>query len=127
LRLIPAEHPQGSPQGRVARTCPKGSAAQTAAHRGKTPFPPRWGRSPRASRGPQTQAASHEDTSRTRRRARPRACPPRSHDKLSLHPSINTPAAGRPAAVSPRSSPNAAARAAQWPANAPHDEAGWWR
>ncbi len=29
-----------------------------------------------------------------------RACPPRSHDKLSLHPSINTPAPGCPAAVS---------------------------
>src|SRR2546430_6802596 len=50
---------------------------QTAAHRDKTPH----------------KAASHEDTSSDRRNAAPlrRAYPPRSHDKLSLHPSISTP------------------------------------
>src|SRR5262244_1637993 len=37
--------------------------SDAAAHRGKTPFPRQWGRSPRASGDPWAQAASHEDTS----------------------------------------------------------------
>src|SRR5205814_5167540 len=66
---------------------------KTAAHRGKTPH---------------AQAASHEDTSRIHPSLAARAYPPRSHDKLSLHPSNNTPARVIPDGVS-KSSPNAAA------------------
>ena len=44
---------------------------------------------------PPAPAAFHEDTSSDTSTPGPqsggRACPPRSHDKLSLHPSINTP------------------------------------
>src|SRR6516165_11646306 len=43
-------------------------------------------------------AASHEDTSRIGAQlALRRAYPPRSHDKLSLHPSISTPPPARTA------------------------------
>jgi hypothetical protein len=79
----------------------------TAAHRGKTPFPRPWGRSPRAKRGPRCAKRPRMKTllgqaSRRRREA----YPPRSHDKLSLHPSINSRRAGRSRAVS-LASPNA--------------------
>ena len=58
-----------------------------------------WGAGPRETcpcesreRGPMHMAASHEDTSSGTRAALCRkACPPRSHDKLSLHPSNNIP------------------------------------
>src|SRR5438477_1724577 len=48
---------------------------------------------------PYAQAASHEDTSRTHPARLRRARPPRSHDKLSLHPSNNTPAQVAPDGV----------------------------
>ena len=56
---------------------------------------------------PYAQAASHEDTSRIRSSLAARAYPPRSHDKLSLHPSNNARAPGCPGSRSLRSSPNA--------------------
>src|SRR5207248_5385765 len=49
---------------------------------------------------PYAQAASHEDTSRIHPSLAARAYPPRSHDKLSLHPSNNTPARVAPDGVS---------------------------
>ena len=45
---------------------------------------------------PYAQAASHEDTSRIFSGLAARAYPPRSHDKLSLHPSNNIRAPGCP-------------------------------
>jgi hypothetical protein len=75
LRLIPGGTPKANPWV---------PPHNTAAHRGKTPY---------------AQAASHEDTSRIHSSLAARAYPPRSHDKLSLHPSNNTPP-GSPRTVS---------------------------
>jgi hypothetical protein len=96
-----------------------------AAHRGKTRSPAAAGGRPRESGDPalgaallrlslgatslrRCKAASHEDTSRTHPARLRRACPPRSHDKLPLHPSINTPPQGKPGPVSRHASPNVA-------------------
>ena len=54
---------------------------KTAAHRGKTPTPKR----------PHMKTLLRTHPARLRR-----ACPPRSHDKLSLHPSNNARAPGCP-------------------------------
>ena len=80
---------------------------KTAAHRGKTLLPASAGCSPRESGGLCRMAASHEDTSRIHSSLAARAYPPRSHDKLSLHPSNNARAPGCPGSRSLRSSPNA--------------------
>ena len=73
------------------------SAAQNRRAQGQDP---QWTKS--------AQAASHEDTSRIGAQlSLRRAYPPRSHDKLSLHPSNNTRAPGCPGSRSLRSSPNA--------------------
>src|SRR3954447_7951486 len=80
---------------------------KTAAHRGKNLLPASAGCSPREGGGPCHMAASHEDTSRIHSSLAARAYPPRSHDKLSLHPSNNARAPGCPGSRTLRSSPNA--------------------
>src|SRR5205807_3390426 len=67
---------------------------------GQNPSPALAGRRPSRKRGPMPYAASHEDTSRIHPSLAARAYPPRSHDKLSLHPSNNTPARVAPHGVS---------------------------
>ena len=77
--------------------------------------PPRTGAKPNPARHARPLML-HEDTSSDTTHASlaacARPCPPRSHDKLSLHPSINTPARVAPDAVDPQgrllvqSSPN---------------------
>jgi hypothetical protein len=122
LRLIPG----GTPK--VSTHCVP--PHKTAAHRGKTLLPASAGCSPRESGGPCHKAASHEDTSPDTHaqlsRLRP-ACPPRSHDKLSLYPSINPPP-GCPDGVA-CASPNVARHRPIAPP-AHHAGAGgaqWWR
>jgi hypothetical protein len=126
---LPHSEIPGSP---IARISPGLFAACHVLHRLSVPRHPPDALSlrlmlitpPRTGARPRTQAASHEDTSSDtpcklclhlptgeaslRRKGAPlrQACPPRSHDKLSLHPSINI-AARLARTVSFKSSPNA--------------------
>ena len=84
-RETPSTPPRTGAKPCSPQTCPRESGEWGAGPRETCPCESR-------ERGPMHMAASHEDTSSGTRAALCRkACPPRSHDKLSLHPSNNIP------------------------------------
>ena len=107
FRSVP--RPSSPLSAKASTRCPylRLKLMNTAAHRGKTPLPAFARGAAPAKAGAHNIRRPHMKTLLQTHPARlRRACPPRSHDKLSLHPSISTPP-GFPGGIS-TASPNVA-------------------